>query len=151
MKIIFLILLCSVSVFSQVPQDMRKRFGTLVSESYEIRPNILLTVTYGKQGEICRLNVKPQVGGDSKIPAPSSEMLMNLINELVPEKERGENIINGWLSSPDFAASVMDYEKLKIFSQASPGKEVNVLWKDKSCDNFPERKEWILDIPFSRR
>jgi len=151
MKAIFLVLLCGVSVLSQTPQEMRKRFGTLVSESYEIRPNILLTVDYGKQGEICRLNVKPQVGGDSKVPAPSSETLMNLIDELVPAKERGENIINGWLSSPDFAASMMDYEKLKIFSRESPGKEVNVLWKDKSCGNFPETKEWTLDIPLSSR
>ncbi len=144
MKIFFLILLCGVSIVAQTSGDARKKYGTLVSESYEVRPNILLTITYGKTGQICRMNLKPELI-DSSSPEPTYESLNKIVDEILPSGERGRNIINGFLSGVSVYGTTQDYEKLKIFKVTSTEHKkndiyTNIVWKDKSCNNFSERE-----------
>lgn len=153
MKIILVIVLCGVSIMAQTKSDVRKNYGTLVSESYEVRPNVLLTVTYGKVGQICQMNFKPNLT-DSNFPEATSESLTKIVDEVVPLGERGRNIINGFLSGVSVYGTTQDYDKLKIFKvTATQDKEndpyINIAWKDKSCNNFSERKLIIekTDLP----
>lgn len=147
MKIIFLILLSCGSVMAQTKSDVRKNYGILVSSSYEVRPNVLLTVKYGKEGQVCHMNFKPNMT-DSNLPEVTLDLLDKLVDEIVPAGERGRNIINGFLSGAQIFGTTWDYDKLKIYkiSKAIDQTDqiyINVVWKDKSCNNFPEFKPWI--------
>lgn len=143
MKIFFVVLLCCVSVAAQTRDDLAKKYGKpkFVTENYEARPNILLTVTYGAEGQLCGMLFKPKFT-EENLPEVTSEMLKTVADEVVPADRRGKNIINGFLSGSEIFGTTWDYEKLKIWDAFKENGErwVLILWKDKSCNNFPREK-----------
>jgi hypothetical protein len=143
MKTIFLLLLCCVSIMAQTQADLRKKYGAPVSEIYEVRPNVSLTVTYGKEGQTCAMHFEPKFT-DSKLPEVTSATLANVFDEIVPADKRGKNIINGFFSGIGFYGTWEDYEKLQVYKIDNPDgkKSVGVLWKDESCNNSLMFKSW---------
>lgn len=148
MKTIFLFLLCCVSVLAQTQQDLRKKYGNPVSESYEVRPNILLTVSYGKEGQICRMSIKP-IYTELNVPEATDKLLAAVADEVVPAGNRGANIINGFYSGAQIFGTSLDYSKLKISYITAPEnwRGVGILWKDKSCNKFPDSKPFTFSTP----
>lgn len=144
MKTIFLLLLCCVPVAAQTQTNLRNNYGTPVSsEIYEARPNVSLTVTYGKEEQICSMKLEPKFAKE-KLPEPTISSLLSIVDELVPVGTRGENQVSGFFTSPDVSGSYLNYEKLKIWQSTDQYKNisVSVVWKDKGCGYFEERREW---------
>ena len=100
MKIMFLILtLCSIC-FAQSSRDLQKKFGTPTSETFRVRRNVNMTVTYGKTGTACTLILEPVYEwiGSHKLDQADTFMKMSLVEEifddLAPKSERG-SLVSG--------------------------------------------------------
>jgi hypothetical protein len=139
MKIVLILLLACFSVVAQTKAELKKRFGDPVSETFTVRPGIVLTATYTPSGQIRELLIAPEVSGLIKSTSKtlSHYVLREIIDELVPARERGKFILSGFITCPSgCAGSSEDYEKVSIYYNA--GKDgVNyavIHWKSASSE-----------------
>jgi hypothetical protein len=134
MKIFLVILVCCISIFAQNQSDLQKKYGHPVSESFEVRPEILATFTFDKKGSPCTLLIGPKQSS-VKISETQFDLLTELIEELVPQKIRGKNIINGFYSGVSTFGTSHDFENLKISRLICKNKEISafIFWKNQDC------------------
>ncbi len=139
MKIVLIVLLTCFSVVAQTKDELKKRFGDPVSETFMVRPGIVLTASYTPSGQIRELLIAPEMTGRIKSNSKtlSHYVLREIIDELVPARERGKFILSGFFTCPPgCAGSSEDYEKLSIYYNA--GKDgvnyVVIQWKSASSE-----------------
>lgn len=143
MKIAFLILIVSLPVLGQSPDGLSQKYGLPVKASYLVRENVLVTVTYNKDRQICEMVIEP-------LPPPEpiksseqrlrSDVLNELINELLPMKERGKLIMASFLNlrclpRNDCDGTDEDYEKVYIYRNGGidSHRYVTIQWKNGGC------------------
>jgi hypothetical protein len=141
MKTIFLLLLCCVSMTAQTRQNLQKKYGNTLTESYEVRPDILAKTAYSKNGQICELTFEPKTPG-LKFTEEKSDLLNRLVDELVPIEKRGATLLSGFYNMNGMdgsltVGSLSNYEKLTISRSTNEKKEISffVSWKDKACED----------------
>jgi hypothetical protein len=139
MKVVLIVLLTCFSVVAQTKDELKKRFGDPVSETFMVRPGIILTASYTPSGQIRELLIAPEISGliKSTIKTLSSYVLREIIDELVPGRERGKFIRSGFFSCPPgCAGSSEDYEKLSIYYNAGGDgvKYAVIQWKSASSE-----------------
>jgi hypothetical protein len=139
MKTLLIILLTCTAVGAQTKDDLRKKYGEPVSETFVVRSGIVVTATYAPTGQIKELLIAPQPSSASIKSKPSAlnyDTLREIIDDLVPRKERGKYLMGTFLNitclpQNDCAGSSEDYEKLNIYYNA--GKDganyVVIKWK----------------------
>jgi hypothetical protein len=126
MKILLILLLACTSLFAQTKDDLRKKFGEPVSETFVVQPGITATVSYSENGRVREMLLMPQPSSNlikSKQMPINYDLLRKVINELVPKEERGKSIGNSFLSimclpNNDCAGSSESYDKLTIYYNA---------------------------------
>jgi hypothetical protein len=105
MKAIILLLLSFVSVSAQSSKDLREKFGAPKSEVFQVRPNINMTVTYGKTGVVCAMVLEPTFEwmGAYKMDEATTFIEMSVVtklfDQLVPKERRG-SLISGPREGP---------------------------------------------------
>jgi hypothetical protein len=116
-------------------KTMRQRYGPPVSETFLIRPGLVVTASYGKSSQVCELFIsaqKPTTLIKSEDPAPKSmdsKLLSAVINELVPGSERGrgpsaaEFLSVRCLPSDDCAGTGSNWEKISIYRNGGSNDE----------------------------
>jgi hypothetical protein len=126
---------------AQTRQQLQKKYGTPLTESYEVRPDILAKAFYSKSGQICQLTFEPKTPG-LKFTEEKADLLNQLVDELVPVGERGETRLSGFYSmngidGSSTVGSLSNYEKLTISRSTNDKKEISVFvsWKDKACED----------------
>ena len=139
MKILLIVLLACFSVVAQTKDELKKRFGDSVSETFMVRPGIVLTASYTPSGQIRELLIAPEMSGLIKSTSKtlSHYVLREIIDELVPARERGKFTLSGFLTCPPGCAGRSEnYEKLSIYYNA--GKDgvnyVVIQWKSASSE-----------------
>jgi len=126
MKIVLILLLACTSLFAQTKDDLRKKYGEPVSETFVVQSGITVTVSYDEKGRAKEMLLAPQLSSDlikSKQKPINYDVLRKAIDELVPKKERGEYLIGTFLNitclpTNDCYGSSEDYEKLVIYYNA---------------------------------
>jgi len=121
MKIVLITLLTCFSVGAQTKDEFKKRFGDPVSETFLVRSGIVVTASYTQSGRIRELLIAPEMTGliKSKNKTLSHDVLREIIDELVPARDRGKFILSGFLDcSDDCGGSFYNYEKLSIYYNA---------------------------------
>ena len=139
MKIVLIVLLTCFSVVAQTKDELKKRFGDPVSETFVVRPGVVLTASYTPAGQIRELLIAPEMTGLIKSTSEtlSHYVLREIIDELVPARERGKLILSGFLNCfPGCAGSSENYEKLSIYYNAgTDGVNYAVIqWKSASSE-----------------
>jgi hypothetical protein len=143
MKMVFIVLLTCVSVVAQTRDELKKKFGDPVSETFIARPGIVVTATYLRSGQIRELLIAPEMTDliKSKNKTLSHDVFREIIDELVPAKERGKLIGSAFLNlfclpQNDCLGSSEDYEKLTIYYNAGrDGVNYAVIqWKSASSE-----------------
>jgi len=127
-------------------ETMCQRYGPPLSENFVVRPGIVVTATYAKDGHVCELLITPQKPitpikpADQTAKSIDSKLLTELIDELVPEKERGRGISGGFLNlmclpSNDCAGSGSNWEKVSIYRNGGNNEEhyATIIWGDADC------------------
>jgi hypothetical protein len=126
MKTLLFILLTCTAVAAQTKDDLRKKYGEPVSETFVVRSGIVVTATYAPTGQVKELLIAPQPSSaliKSKTRTLSDDTLKEIIDNLVPSKERGKYLGGSFLNitclpQNDCAGSSEDYEKLTIYYNA---------------------------------
>jgi hypothetical protein len=142
MKILLIVILGCFSVCAQTKDELRKKFGTPIAETFIVRPGIVVTASYNQSGQIRELLIAPEMTDlvKSKNKTISREVLGEIIDELVQAKERGKPGFSGFLNlaclpANDCAGSSEDYENLIIYYNAGINAGVNyavIHWKSGS-------------------
>jgi len=155
MKVFIFILLFCFAANAQSSDELRQKYGAPTSETYtetyQARPynektklSVGVTVTYTKNKEICQILVDlfPYfVGVD--IPTTKeedelkSQLLREVVNEVLSSGKRGRHIINGFVSgscSEDGCFGTFErYEKVTIFYNGNNHRYARISFKEVAC------------------
>ena len=139
MKVLLLLLMFSVVGAAQSRDDLKKKYGNPISETFLVRPGIAVTASHNETGKITELMISPLVTAliKSKGNGLTRDVLENLIDELVPPSERGTPQIGGFLNvaclpENDCYGSYNSYANLIIYYNAGKSGNVNyvvIQWK----------------------
>src|SRR5207248_1628090 len=80
---------------------LRLKYGAPFSETFKVRADIKVTVSYDKNGKVSEMVIEPQLDGTiikSRYRRIKSEMLKEVIDELVPLSQRGKLILGSFLN-----------------------------------------------------
>ena len=111
----------------QSRDDLTKKYGVPVSETFVVRPGVTVTATYGTNGRMVELLISPQAPGYVKsqgLRKPmSKDFVRVLIDELLPSSVRGKFVIAGFdntvcLPTNDCAGPSDEYERATIYYNA---------------------------------
>jgi len=137
-----LLFTCTVAT-AQTSTSLREKYGNPSSETFRVRPDINVTVTYAKTGEVCEMLIKP--ASETVNGKPSllkSQPLKDVIDELVPKNERGAFIIGTFVNvvcqpNNDCAGANESYQRLSIFSNGSTDAHrfATIRWKRDACQS----------------
>lgn len=100
-----LLSIAALPAFSQTIENLNKKYPRLDANHYQLRPDAILTVKFAEDGQICEMEIEPKTVFDARsVPDESRELprvLMTvgeaekLIDELVPDYQRGQSLHNG--------------------------------------------------------
>jgi hypothetical protein len=132
MKQLIALLLCCSPIAAQSIDDFAHRYGRPISLTYEVRPGIFATINSTNAGEVCQMFISPQLTSET-LDYPStktmkSDQLTEIINELVPVKDRGRGTLNSFvnimcLPLNNCAGATDNYEHVRIFRNGGTDKE----------------------------
>jgi hypothetical protein len=143
MKVLLLTLLAAGVPVTQTPDNLRKRYGPPVSQTFVVRPGVTATVTSAESGDVCEILVEPQrrLVMKSSTPKLTLKQINEVIDELVPPGVRGEPGVAGFVNArclpdDDCWGTSADYERIHIYYNAA-GKDAyrfaTVKWKLPAC------------------
>ncbi len=128
-------------------ETMRERYGQPISETFLVRPGLVVSASYGKNGQLCELFISPQKPTTSIKSAHQtaktidSKLLTEVIDELVPESERGRGISADiynivCLPSNDCGGSGSTWEKVSIYRNGAINDEhyATIQWHGAKCE-----------------
>jgi hypothetical protein len=128
---------------SDTATDFSKRYGPPICEGYRVSPRIVATVSYGKSGHACEIVVGPNQSGGlikSRGVTIDSKQLTEVLNELVPAKERGKMRMRGFvnatcLPSNDYNGTETDWDAVSMYRNGGTGEEhyATIQWHRAEC------------------
>jgi len=123
MKRLFAASVLCVSLLGQSSDELRRKYGEPISETFVVQPGISVTATYGTNRQIAELSVCPRSEG----PTPLGKLTLTqeraraVVDEIVPKSTRGKYIIGMFENMTCFptdacsSGGVLEtYEKLTI-------------------------------------
>ena|ERR1700676_2739178 len=124
------------------------RYGEPIVEVYAVRPDFEMTVRYGVNHRVCKLEVKSNRIDDYAASKMTNKTLDEIVDEVVPATVRGaatpasDVIIYTGIAGQ----SVTNYEQLSInrlllTSHARSAMQTIVAFKDDRCPKFSHSKE----------
>lgn len=127
----------------QTSSTLRQKYGQPTSETYNVRADIKVTVTYAQPGEVCEMLIQPIAETQNGRPSVLKlQPLKEVIDELVPKEERGKFITGSFLNivcpNDDCGGVEEDYEKVLIHRHGSIGsidehRYAFIQWKTDTC------------------
>ena len=142
MKALLILVLTCTSVLAQTSSDLRRKYGSPVSETYVVRPNVVVTVSFAENGELREMVIEPQ-RPSTPVKSSTARLTRNtldeIIDELVPVNERGKPLISGFLNmrclpNDDCWGTSSTYEKVDIYYNTSGKDEyryATIQWRDR--------------------
>jgi hypothetical protein len=95
MKVVLIVLLSCAATLAQKSNDLRQKYGEPKAEMFQIRPDVDMTVTYGRDGTVCTMLIEPTPlwFGAAKFDEDTNVIKMSVVtdifDELVPKGQRG--------------------------------------------------------------
>jgi hypothetical protein len=126
-------------VFGQSREELRRKYGDPISETFLVRPGIGVTVTYSNTGRITEIMISPQTTDliKSKGKSLNKDAVKAILEELVPKSDRGKFLIGTFeniicLPDNDCQGTSEAYEKVTIYFNSGTEGGVNyavLRWK----------------------
>ena len=112
-----------------------------VVTSYGVRPGILMTPKYSDDGQVCEMSFERQRATRSGVvmmdSSMSDERVKDVVDELVPDSERGPALEgNGiMMTTGGTTEFVYMYEKIRYNVFRGPHREnvVLIVWQNRNC------------------
>lgn len=130
-----------VSAWAQTPNDLAAKYPVVAV--YEVRPGILMTAHYGRDGQVCEAILEKRhyiSAEDIDLSSTiSSKLRDELLDELAPPSERGPE--SKWLTSGSYIAGGVshlerNFENVLVETDGdvSTGDKVVIIhWKQRTC------------------
>jgi hypothetical protein len=141
----FLVLATHISSQAQTASELNEKYGPPVI-SYKIRPDLLMTPTYTKGGQVCKMVVERRHisdnGLDLRLKLSEDEVAM-LIEELVPAAEwkvrgKADGLVR--ITGGPLVESIYDFENVSVSLAEGTlrdwdngGSFLIIQWKHRSC------------------
>jgi hypothetical protein len=97
--------------------DLQTRYGEPETQRLVVRPNITLTVSYGSDQAACRIAVGPTrsiIPRDETVQYMRPEEVTEIINEVLPEADRGELLNRSVTESGCNDYETIDYQNVTV-------------------------------------
>src|SRR6266446_1605890 len=144
MKTLLIMVFICIAANAQSREELHKRYGLSVSETFAARPGVFVTITYAETGEVCETVIHAQPL-TSSLDYPitktmESKALNEMIDDLVPMSQRGELLMGEFLNitclplDNCFGASE-SYERVTITRIGGKDKHryATIQWKAAAC------------------
>lgn len=137
MRVLLILFLFSATVSAQSSSSLRQKYGEPASETFRLRPQISLIVSYAKTGEVCRMLVEPKSIRIGRLKVSAAETIKDklmdeILEELAPKNQRGK-----FLSRTHRFGLLEDYEQVEILLGGGTDKWLYgaIYWKIQACEN----------------
>ncbi len=143
MKAFSLLFIC-ITLNAQSREELHKRYGLPISETFAARPGVFVTISYAESGEVCEMIIHAQpLASSLDFPITKtieSKALKEMIDDLVPMIQRGK-----YLSGTDLNIVCLplnncfgvaeNYERVTITRTGGTdkGRYVAIRWKTTAC------------------
>jgi hypothetical protein len=101
----------------QTSQDLRHKYGPPDAERYVVRPGIVMTVAYAKDGRPCEILIEPRHSlvstGTLSKPMPSDK-ITEILDEVLPPGLRGRLLQDITFTGSCNSIRNIDYETVRI-------------------------------------
>jgi hypothetical protein len=145
--VVYLMAAFTSCTWGQIAADISAKYP--VVNAYEVRPGILMTAKYTKEGQVCEMALEKRHKTSERIDLGSTisrELIRQLVDELVPMNERGkptkqylrnnsESTITG---NVEVTESEFENVFIEIVGSVSPEASGDVVatihWKKRTCE-----------------
>jgi hypothetical protein len=122
MRRLFVLALAGLAISAQSIQDLKQKFGDPVSQTFQVRPGVGVTIRRGSDGAIAEMLIMPLNATsliESRHMTFTRAAAQTVLDRLVPGSGRGKFITGTLLNvtclpENDCAGSSEDYENVKI-------------------------------------
>jgi len=97
--------------------DLHVRYGDPVSQRFKIRREVTLTVAYGQDQSACQISVGPKrsiIPRDEPTRYLRSEVVSDIVNEVLPDANRGDLLLRTVTKSGCNELETMDYQNATV-------------------------------------
>jgi hypothetical protein len=133
-------LIASGTLAGQSKDELRRKYGEPISETFTVRPDVSVTATYETNGRIIELLISPRATEiiKSRGKTLSHDSVKAIIDELVPHSVRGKFVSGAILNveclpENDCAGGLESYQKVTIYYNSAADGQVHyavVQWKN---------------------
>jgi hypothetical protein len=116
----------SGTLAGQSRDELRQRYGQPVSETFNVRPSITVTASFGADGRIIEFLIAPRITAliKSRGETLTVNSVKEIIDELVPRSIRGKHLAAGFVNAAclpenDCYGTSDAYEKVSIYYNAA--------------------------------
>jgi hypothetical protein len=109
--VVFLLLGIPAIAWGQTSADLSMKYHQVTS--YELRPSIVMTPKYAADGQVCEMDIERRHKTDTEVYFGSSfseKDVKELVDELVPQQERGKNLTEPLNSVVDGGFNTTEYK-----------------------------------------
>jgi hypothetical protein len=130
-------------VFGQSSADLSAKYRQITS--YELRPDVVMTPKYAADGQVCEMALEKRQKTKSGVVfgvSFSEKEVKGLVDEIVPETERGRDLTRALNSTVDgdFITTEYSYENILVrvygVTRPAPGGDrvITVTWLKRACN-----------------
>lgn len=138
-------LVCVATNTAQTANKLRQKYGSPDEKGhYMVRPEIAMSVLFAKDGQACKVLIKPltQIARKNSLPVLlESEIVSKIIDEIAPISLRGRRGRSISLSGGCTSVLGADYENVRIRrtvvckSDGSRGESaIEIVWEKRGCE-----------------
>ena len=111
-----ILVISALPAVGQTSSDLERKFGPPI-KAFEVRPGVLMTVTYADDGRACQMVLERRRATDSGISTEttfSNELVEGLLDDLVPAAERGKQSTLYGLTRVTSRQTDFSYENVSV-------------------------------------
>ena len=139
---LFLMFSTAAAIFGQTAADLSAKYRLITS--YEVQPGVVMTPQYASDGQVCEMVLERRQKTATGIILASSfseKEVKELINQQVPEVERGRDLTQFLNTTIDGGFTITDYTyeniMVHVYGTTRPGPHRDLLviitWRKRSC------------------
>lgn len=148
----FTLFLTAISAVAQTSDELKSKYKQLEDGSFLVRPNIILKVSFGENGQACRMEINPQKSSTSNphtIEVMPWKIIDKIINELIPVTKRGKVLSSITFNSSCNGIGTTLYENvnISIVSTCSGVTSAMIIWRNSQCWEEYQRESsayWVI-------
>ena len=142
-RICILFLALVGAALGQTSVDLSSKYSQVTA--YNVRPHVLMTAKFAADGQVCEMTLEKRQKTDSGIVYEdtfSQTEIRSLVDDLVPENQRGRNltrVLNGTFTG-SFMTEEYKYENVVVHvdgltrpAGAAGNRVITITWPKRSC------------------